>query len=228
MKYSSILLITFFFVNLSSAQELKPTRGTITSQVGISLAVFSDNVNSLGLNGRYFSSSQLAFRFSYNTITSKQVSNFYENSDGSGGSGSYTQKDNDHVLFLGVEKHFKGTKRLSPFVGVELGYGFGKRKGTGDNADETSYQQNFQLDVDQKFNGIAINAFLGFDYWIAEGLYVGIEYAPLGKTFNKSAESTRTETNAGISVKTVRPKSVYNELSTLNAMPFFRLGWRFN
>lgn len=228
MKYLSILLMGLYSLNGLNAQELKPTRGTITSQVGISLAVLSDNVNSLGLNGRYFSNSQLAFRFSYNTITSKQVSNFYENSDGSGGSGSYTEKSNNHVLFLGVEKHFKGTKRLSPFVGVELGYGFGKQKGNGDNADETSYQKDFELEIEQKFNGLAINAFLGFDYWITEGLYIGIEYAPLGKTFNRSSDGTRTETTSGMSVKTIKPKSVYNELSSLNAMPFFRLGWRFN
>lgn len=226
-KISLFASSVFIFINAFS-QDHKPVRGTVTSQVGITFAVLYDNVNSLGLNGRYFLDDNKALRFSYNIMSSKEVRNFAENADGSGASGSYTEKINNHILFLGFEKHFKGTKRLSPYIGAEIGFGFGKIKGLGENADENDFISDYELEMDQKFTGLGINAFLGFDYWVTEGLYIGIEFSPLSKNFNFLSEMTRTDTQSGISTKIVEPKSSYSELSSVYALPFFRLGWRFN
>ena len=84
----------------------------------------------------------------------------------------------------GIERHFSGTKRLSPYMGSELIIGFGSNKYTEQSLDANdaiveSVIKNGTSDVSGNniawsyLNGFTIGA--GLDFYVAESLYLGLE-----------------------------------------------------
>jgi outer membrane protein W len=231
MKKTIILsAIMAFSTSIFSAEtpSLKPSKGTITSQVGMSFASFNNNVTSLGLNGRYFFKDQLALRLGIMIDNQKSVDNTAENANGTGGTGSFTTNNNGNMLLLGIEKHFNGNRRLSPYAGVEIGFGSSSIKTEGVNFNNSIYIDNYTENAHRKFSDFGINAFLGFDYWFTEGVYVGIEYTFAGYFSSKEKQSETVRKTNNNTVTTVNFENSISDLSTISALPVFRLGWRFN
>lgn len=230
MKKTIILSAILAFSNsiFSSETPAKPVKGTITSQVGMSLASFNSNVMSMGLNGRYFVKDQLAVRLSLMVDNQKTVNNTAENANGTGGTGSFTTNNNSTMLFLGVEKHFNGTKRLSPYIGAEIGFGSSGIKTEGVNFNNAIYINNYTENGHRKFSDLGINTFLGFDYWVADGLYVGIEYTFAAYTSSTEKQSETVRKTNNTTITTVNFENKNSGLTTISAIPVFRLGWRFN
>lgn len=209
-----------------NAQDFKPLKGGWTTQVGMALTANAPNVISLGFNGRHFMKDRLAFRLSVISLNTKEVTNFAENPDGSGAKGKFTEKTRVNSLLIGIEKHCLGNRRLSPYFGFELGYGGGKVLSDGENADAFGFENSYTYKSSLGIRQAVFAGFMGFDYWITEGIYLGIEYAPFTLNLTFLSDEVEEETQFGQTVKEVIPKSSYSEFTTLNAFPVFRLGWR--
>lgn len=221
------LVVLSTFLNAQATENKKPVKGTFTTQIGLSLATWSGNISSMGLNGRYFINSGLAARLSAMTNNYSYTNNYSENPDGSGGQGSYNTTTKSTVLMLGLEKHFRGNSRLSPYIGIEVGTGPGNTTTKGDNSSGFNYRKNYSEEGSQKSTNVQLGTFLGFDYWVAEGIYLGIEYKffSYSKTNNKNGETNITDN--GVQSKVARPGNQFILTSTTNVVPSFRLGWKF-
>jgi outer membrane protein W len=135
----------------------------------------------------------------------------------------------------GMEKHFTGTKRLSPYLGSELIVGLGASKYTEQalNASDEIIEatiKNGAQDFAGNYlrwtyvNGFTIGAGLlaGFDYYIAESLYLGIEMNYAFVYNNRFKVVTEVPGNDKIETK-----SGSNWIFNPSAGANFRLGWNF-
>ena len=141
----------------------------------------------------------------------------------------------------GVERHFAGTKRLSPYIGSELIIGYGSNSRTQERLDSTSIVEdvyknhNSPNDPNDPFDPnsgsswryahgftAGIGAIAGFDYYIAKDLYLGVEmnYAFVFNSPNKII----TEVNGQDKVETKQGTNWYFNPST---GANFKLGWNF-
>lgn len=202
----------------------KPQNGTITTEVGVAASGFWSPVSSFGLNGRYFLNSGLALNLGFMMMNGNDEAKFYENSDGSGKSGTYKTKSSGTMFNLGIQKHFAGNERLSPFVALGFGFGSGKETEEGDNSDGDDFIDNYSTKVEGSSSMMNISLGLGFDYWFGKGLYIGVQYNPISwNSFNDKDITTTTNGK-----KFVEPGVKSSMVSTFGATPLFRLGWRFN
>lgn len=211
----------------AGAMAQKPEAGTITTEVGLSLSTFNSNVNSFGLNGRYFLNPGLAVNLGFGMFSENQQDNFAENDDGTGAVGTYNNKLSMNMISLGLQKHFAGTEKLSPWVGLGLGFGGGKSSEEGKNSDGTKYSKNYSVKTDSKVSMFSVDLNLGMDYWFANGMFIGVSYSPFSFSSMKEGDETTTENDNGTSTTSVTLGSSMSGISTFNATPVFRFGWRF-
>lgn len=108
----------------------------------------------------------------------------------------------------GIEKHFAGTDRLSPYIGAELDFAIkmSTKKEDGQyngKLGETPEVYTKKTTGKDGFMRIGVNAVAGFDYFFAKKLYVGAEFGFGFSMLNKSkikVEDPQTEimtTDAG-------------------------------
>lgn len=166
---NTLLVLALTFAAAFSAQaqdsttsDFKPVAGDKTIEVGSSLFFSHDYYTGITLQFRKFTSNTHAFRIS----TGAHINN---TDDGKGASSTFG------VLTIspGLERHFTGTSRLSPFIGAELplsvSYGSyeddtQKVKGGGSNGYGRSYK------------GVGLVAVAGVDFYIVKNFYVGLEF----------------------------------------------------
>ena len=96
---------------------------------------------------------------------------------GSDGKGELkTVKSNFNISIQpGIEKHFVGTDRLSPYYGAEAIIGFGSN---GTKEDDTYGADNTVKAIKSSKQGtlnIGVNAFAGMDFYFADNIYLGAE-----------------------------------------------------
>lgn len=164
MKKVFLIAVGFFaFQSVSAQDSYKPTKGTVTTEVGLNggLNEAEIDLNDGIVKFRYFLKDDIALRAGLGLGSYKDVDYF----DG----GSETEKNSDTNIKLGVEKHFAGTNRLSTYAGAELIFGFGK-----ESSDESFDNGNFNT-FEQKSSGFGLGIFTGADYYIAKKLYLGVE-----------------------------------------------------
>lgn len=91
----------------------------------------------------------------------------------------------------GIERHFAGTERLSPYLGGYLSVGYTatseKKEAQGPGKDKVGHELTKKGALNLGLNGVA-----GFDYYLAKNLYLGSE---IGFGFAmESPLKTKTET----------------------------------
>jgi hypothetical protein len=86
-------------------------------------------------------------------------------------------------LAPGIEKHFDGTDRLSPYIGVEVSYGVMNRSydqeywGSND-LDNIGQQEKYIVwtqTLAQSTSTVGLNLLSGFDFYLSDALYIGAE-----------------------------------------------------
>jgi hypothetical protein len=205
-------MATYAQTSTDAETDFKPQAKKVSAELNVN--PFNGNINlNNSLNQvklRYFIKPQLALRVGFNvnrrdTITN--VNNPY-------GVNSYFYKDDKKStllgLNLGIEKHFTGTKRLSPYVAVEAAISNRTSKETSDNNGSTttskngwysysttiingnSYYTTTQVQQVAYFR-YGVNLAAGFDYYMAKHLFFGYEFnLGISKTNWKNVEVTQT------------------------------------
>lgn len=211
----------------------KPTEGapvSLEGQISLIGGGGGTNLNFVApaLRLRYFVTDNIAIRLTVGLNNNKTTRNVFEFADGTGGAGKYTTKNSMTNIALGAEYHFKGTERLSPYAGLDIGFGMGGAKEDGTNATQAPsllYIANYTEKYTAKSSMFGVNLVAGTDFYFAKNFYIGLE---LGVGFSATTwkNAVRETTNAGAIVKTVKPETKQSSFAN-NFIGSFRLGWRF-
>ena len=225
----SALVVVFAF-NIASAQEevvrvttvtttnyFKPNQGDVTADLGLfGNGIFSNQspVNTFDgmLKGRLFLMDDLALRASLSASQSSKTDT--KNAD-------VTEKESagSFGLFAGIEKHFDGTARLSPYVGADLGIVVSNKTKITDNKKDNNFDTSVKGPGTFYVGGKLL---FGADYYIAQSLYVGAE-AGLGLGCNFTGRTTAT---VGGTTKTTEPEGSEFNLGT-GVYAGFKIGFVF-
>ena len=164
--FTSILLITISTVSLAQKQE--------SGDIPIELEFSPLGANPLKISSirtRYFINDNLAFRIGLFAGGSRKP--------------SYTEENNIELinnvrnfnltLRPGFEKHFKGTRNLSPYYGGELFFNY-KKDVT--SSESTWMSSSNEIKTQKTINNnstFGINLITGADFYITEKIFLGVE-----------------------------------------------------
>ncbi len=201
---------------VAEIKNYKPITGTITAEFGLTGGLMNTDLalnNNAGLlRFRYFLSNNLAARIGFSVTNKSNTKNFYAPTGLpiSGLQGSLVTKNSGITINLGVEKHFKGSDRLSTYVGGDLlvfsSNASEKRENT--NTAGTSFQQGFSGNLKgsnasgNASSGFGFRLVTGAEYYIVKNVYLGAE---LGFGFQslKSKEITGQNTTSVVNASFV-------------------------
>lgn len=227
------LTILSISVLLFAAIAQKPGKGSLLTEASLNLRSFGTNLElsngdfnvGSSLRGRYFLKNDLVVRTSLDYSGVSLTENSTENLDGTGGKGSAVSKFSSAGLGLGVEKHFSGNSRFSPFVGGQFGFALGGSKISTDNYNYGTelYQADYTYNEVDKSNNLGIDALIGADYWINRSFYVGTEFG-FGFGLSKSKDRDVTVKTGGIESKSITPGGKSTSFGEFIA-PSIRLGY---
>ncbi|MFD2513106.1 hypothetical protein ACFSRY_04465 [Pontibacter locisalis] len=162
--------ITLFASAQNSEESFKPVAGNKTLEVGLNL--YGNTFGQLKL--RKFSTETLAFR--YSTSVSYNYSKPTEDAS------SYSLG----ISFApGFEKHFSGTKRLSPYLGLSVPLTIKTSHFESDNVEVKGAASD--NGYDRSYFSIGLNGLAGVDLYVVKNFYIGFE-AGLGLSYFKNGE----------------------------------------
>lgn len=192
-------------------KSFKPAKGDVTTELGLAgglnNANFTLNEGSSGLlRFRYFVKQDIALRLGFNVSASSDKTKFYGTGVDLNKEGEMTERTTGMLLNLGIEKHFGGTPRLSPYIAGDLLLGVMGQSVKMENTDGLTYVGQFSA----KRTGpgtfsFGVRGVVGADYYIAKHVYIGAE-AGLG-LLNSVEGKTKTTTTIGNTTTTVETKS---------------------
>ncbi|HKG05756.1 MAG TPA: outer membrane beta-barrel protein [Pedobacter sp.] len=193
-----------------SVKTFKPVAGSVVTELNFN--PFKGNLslnNSLNqIKVRYFATTELAIRFGVH-ISSRDTA---INTGSPYGTQSTFSKDerktSAFAINLGFEKHFKGTSRLSPYVGADLSFG-GKSSSQELSNNQTTYKTKnawtqviysggqppyyVQQITENAYTRFGLTAVAGFDFYMAKNFFLGYEFnLTYAKTKYKLPEVTVT------------------------------------
>ena len=177
---TSMLAFAFLKVNAQSNNDenvFKPITGQKTFEVYLNpLSATPITFNNVRL--RKFVSENKAYRLGGTLGITNESPNFNFNL----------------ALMPGLEKHFAGTKRLSPYVGGELSilgsFSSSSVKDVGTKI-TTNNSGSFFDGSNRSLFGFGLNALIGTDFYVSKHLYFGIE-AGYGLSLNKILKNVKT------------------------------------
>jgi hypothetical protein len=210
------LLITFCILSSSSyhliAQDnFKPVAGSWSTELNVNLfqgeLKLNNAINQIKVR-RYLNNGMTirsAFDFSSSILEDKAENNY--------GTNPYrinsVRKKTIAGFSLGVEKHFTGTRRLSPYLGTELAYTLKKVSQVIESDDRTIEVQGSSMTTfnpnpyyfpgsssylgDKGYTSVDMNLIAGFDFYFAEKIYFGYEIL-FGFGYMKNPTITISET----------------------------------
>jgi hypothetical protein len=226
---------------VDSAKSLKPNAKSFTTELNVNLfngqVNFNNSLNQIKF--RYFTSPSVAVRLGFNVSRIDSVNNV-NNPYGVNSYFSNDEKKSSTVgVNLGIEKHFAGTKRLSPYIGADLSITDKSSSEIISNNQSTTtvtnawyyttYNSNNTILTSTQQNGYTrygLNLFTGFDFYIARHFFFGYEFNySISKISWKEATVTTTPpANNTSSNASVKNSSVTFGPSLINGI---RLGYSF-
>jgi hypothetical protein len=224
MKKLFLLLSMFCMLTDVYAQEnLKASEGDFGFSFGINGLINNVNITNLHdinnqaqLNFRYFIKDDIALRFgtSFNSMSFKQsmvdsVGNAKVEFDS-------TLKRFNSFINLGVEKHFEGTKRLDPYIGMRLDLGSLGRL-TGRSVTTTTDTTGIdKREIDSQFMGgvmWGITGIVGFQYFVAPKFCLGAEYIMGFRSIRDGGDYNIVSINSPISGNSIVQREVGSNLT---------------
>ena len=166
MKHYLITILTIFTCNLVSAQ--KQDNGNYTIEMELApLGSEPLKINSIRL--RKFTSDNTALRLS-TFICGKRTPSI----NSAGGVDLKSVSSNvDFSIRPGIEKHFDGTSKLSPYIGTELFLGLGSTNQSSESV--WGSNQIMTTKTKSRTSSAGLNVVCGADYYFSDKIYLGIE-----------------------------------------------------
>lgn len=226
MRALALFIFTIFISNVSFTQnEEKASGEKISIETQFKLFDLNNTLQS-NLKIRFHISENHVLRTNWQFAYNSTVDEILE-TDGDG-VGSLEQVSSAHYISLGYEHHVNLDK-MSPYLGVAIGYGFGNESEYGSRTDGTSFINDFNFNQQQKLSAVLVDAFSGFDFTLYKGLYLGTEIGlrfistkyHRGELVTEDASSTTDS-----STTTPIPEKKTNSFSLIN-MGVIRVGWKF-
>jgi len=181
---------------------------------------------------RYFVNENIAARIQYGfggdgssvaTTPSTESYTYFENPDGTGATGTQEIKRGAYNLQLGAEYHLKGTEKMSPYFALGINLGGGSYDETWTNSDGASYVSGLNATVAGGYSSFGVSLGAGFDYYIAENLYVGLE---MNLSRSNVSHDAGVVTVGGV-VAGYEPAYTESYTNIGAAHGSVRIGWRF-
>ena len=197
MKKTLLAIVAFSFAALHNfAQSTKPDSLAADSfKPGSKKFVTELNVNpfngNISLNNslnqiklRYFTSPALAFRIA---VTAERASISYDDRLPYGTNSYHRTEDRSSTtlgLNFGLERHFKGTRRLSPYLGADFAVGNKFSKQEIDNGTTVTTIKgawvtgsgNSSQMTELGYTSVGLSLFSGFDIYPARHFFLGYEF----------------------------------------------------
>jgi len=227
-----VILFAAAALVIGSAQaQFKPEGGSFCMEVQFrplgnviqSNPIGSENFGVAGISAKYFLTGKLELRgdllFSFYSDKDK----FPVPAGTTGVEGTIKNSFSAFGLNLGLNYHFNGTERISPYVGALIGFGVSSDKTRADNLGWVSGDYSLQKGG---FFGMQLAVATGFNWYIVSGLYIGAEVG-LGLGFGKELkDETKTSVGGVTNTTTVNPTASEFGINFF-ATPAIRLGWKF-
>ncbi|MNU27538.1 hypothetical protein D3C71_159320 [compost metagenome] len=208
---------------------LKPHAGNVTAELGLTGGLgntgLSLNNNAGMLRFRYFITNDWAVRLGANITNEFERTNAY----GAANEEGFVKERNTTVLFnIGAEKHFMGTRRLSPYVAADFIIGNMSAHANGENATQGgTYLTGYSFDSKSMNNTVwGVRAMVGADYYIAKNVYLGVE-AGLGYTSTTMGETELTQTFNNVTTTVTNKSAGKSATFTPGIVTGIRLGFAF-
>lgn len=226
MKFQKFYSLFAACMIIASASAQKAIQKDLTLEATLNLQVGGAPINFQisEIRMRYFLKNNLALRTKFAAGFSNNTDFVYKVIDPSIPPFTLKSKSSNFSFGLGLEKHFKGTDKLSPYFGGEIGFGLNNNSLNGINTiDGQNYTENGTFTA-QTVNGTSFYAGIvfGADYYIVPSVYIGAE---LGYGFAIENYGTRQIWNSNSTV-------IENSLGSgmgfgLQANPGIRIGIKF-
>jgi len=218
-KTIALLFIAVFAVGYTYAQQNKQVAGSKNLEV-LFAPLGGSPISLGGIKYRSFSSETSAFRVSvFVGFDSSTDVSLGGGSDGLGELNS-TSSTFDFSVRPGLEKHFTGTDKLSPYIGGEVLVGFSSST----EKDEMYATEAFENKTKNGSLTFGLNALAGVDYYFAQNIYLGAEFG-FGFTFESMNDTKFESTQNDVDDVTSPNGSGINLGPT--AVGQIRLGWLF-
>jgi hypothetical protein len=218
-KTIALLFIAVFAVGYTYAQQNKQVAGSKNLEV-LFAPLGGSPISLGGIKYRSFSSETSAFRVSvFVGFDSSTDVSLGGGSDGLGELNS-TSSTFDFSVRPGLEKHFTGTDKLSPYIGGEVLVGFSSST----EKDEMYATEAFENKTKNGSLTFGLNALAGVDYYFAQNIYLGAEFG-FGFSFESMMDQKETSTAEGAE-DIITPKGSGINLGP-TAVGQIRLGWLF-
>lgn len=194
--YLSILFITLNTSNLS-AQKAEKGNKTIETTLNFQTGNSPINLTVSEIRMRYFLKDDLALRARLNFNFNQNTDYSYDPMKPTNPPITINQQSSNFQLLVGIEKHLKGTEKLSPYIGAEFGGGTSNRNKDGVNTiDGITYKENATMQLND-YGAFSIYGGLifGADYYFIPNVYIGAEIGyGFGYQDNGSTEYWNSET----------------------------------
>lgn len=176
-----------------AAAAFKPKAGDVAVELGLAggLLNTSTDISNSGnafpklIKVRYFLNDKMALRASFSFQSKSETEKVYDldkNGKQTSESGFQKISNSFYGLNLGVEKHFKGTDRLSTYLGGDLSLGIFGASLKEENYNNGVYDDQFSNKIKGSNNngstggfGFGLRAVTGAEYYFVKKAYLGVE-----------------------------------------------------
>lgn len=215
----AVIAAGIFTTNELNAQDFKPSGGEKNIEVNFT-PLGNAPISISNLRFRYFASSDMAYRLGFSVSSSSETGITLAGTDNDV---ELEDKDSEFAVTLnpGIEKHFEGTDRLSPYVGAELNFTMINEKQTQEVLNDDGDGVGGENETTDGSTLFGLNLVLGADWYFSEHIYMGTE---VGFGF-ASTSYKDTEATSGSTTTTTPNGSDFNFGPTFNSA--IRLGFLF-
>ncbi|HEX2933987.1 MAG TPA: hypothetical protein VHO72_01420 [Bacteroidales bacterium] len=188
----AVILFIFSAFSVSYGQDsIKATHRNFLTELNVNLfqgqLSLSNALNQVKF--RYFTSDNSALRIGF-TVDAKSLVDDAKNVYGTNPTNSSDKRTSTLIgINLGFEHHFRGTKRLSPYIGGEFTFGIKSAKHVKEsNGVKTTIKGAWQsteyynsgysysaYNTERAFVSYGLNMITGFDFYVARNFFIGYE-----------------------------------------------------
>ncbi len=177
----------------ANAQDFKPAGGEKNIEVNFT-PMGNAPISINNLRFRYFSSSDMAIRVGFSVTSSSTTTPDVKN-QGTPNETELEDKSSSFGFSLnpGIEMHWEGTDRLSPYYGAELQFSTVSTSSTDQELDGVSATSSYESETTGGSTTFGLNLVLGADWYFSKSIYMGTE---VGFGFSTTSTADDEVTNA--------------------------------